>query len=230
MFFFSKRYTPKLTDISLGQPTWELYQQDDSSVAWYTSFRQDQYRDAVRIQLLSPCQWSFEPRDTQTAYAYWKHQSELMDGALIEMESLEIQGIPALRGLFKYRAPIPNSLAMYYVGIIWIPFEKCTYQINYEAIETGATGIREATVVAILPDNQLPDTQPEPEMLDSIEALFDKLRRSNIVRLPSDEQQYDEMFPEHPLSRVRTLLNAFPTQAVLSKKLTKQAVYRVAMK
>lgn len=230
MFFFSKSYTPKLTDVSIEQPAWELHQQDESSIAWFTSLRRDQYRDAVRMQLLSSCQWTFEPQDSQAAHAYWKHQSEQLNGALLEMASLEIQGIPALRGLFKYRAPIPDSLAMYYVGIIWIPFEKFTYQINYEAIETGTTGIREATVIAMLPDSQLPDTHSEPEMLDSIEVLFDKFHHANIVRLPSDDAQYDEMFPEHPLSRVRALLNAFPAQVVLSKRLVKQPVYRINRK
>ena len=41
---------------------------------------------------------------------------------------------------------------MYYVGILWLPFQECNYQLHVEAMETGMTGGREAAVYLIARD------------------------------------------------------------------------------
>src|SRR5665213_3067299 len=69
------------------------------------------------------------------------------------MQVITSDGIEALRGLFKYHAPGPNRLAMAYIGILWLPFETCRFQINVEAMELGTTGMREAIVMSLNREN-----------------------------------------------------------------------------
>ena len=71
----------------------------------------------------------------------------------LAMERTTAAGAEALRGLFKYRAPVPGSLAMYYVGILWLPFQECNFRINIEAVETGITCVRESAVMVIAGDS-----------------------------------------------------------------------------
>lgn len=64
-----------------------------------------------------------------------------------------------------------------------------------------------------------------PEMLNSGEELFARLRESKLSQIPSDDKQYDEMLPEHPLSGVRRLLDFCASHIQLSKSLQKRSRY-----
>jgi hypothetical protein len=84
--------------------------------------------------------------------------------------------------------------------------QKCYFQINIEAMESGTTGIREATVM-MLEKDKLPATKQTPIVLNSGAELFERLKSTAIKILPSDDEQYDHLFPEHPLSKVRKRLD-----------------------
>jgi hypothetical protein len=93
---------------------------------------------------------------------------------------------------------------MYYVGILWVPFQECCYQINIEAMEVGVTGGREAAVMLIEKDKwPSPSEGTAPVMLKSADELFERLGAAPIRQLPSDAEKYDSSFPDHPLSKVR---------------------------
>lgn len=108
--------------------------------------------------------------------------------------------------MFKYRSPVPGSLGMAYVGILWVPFRDCRFQVNVEAVEQGTTGMREAAVMVVEGDNWPMEPQAEIPVIDSqeeLDALYAKARERPLRRLPSDEPKYDVSFPQHPLALVR---------------------------
>jgi hypothetical protein len=110
--------------------------------------------------------------------------------------------------LFKYRAPVPKSLAIYYVGILWLSFRTWGAQINVEAMEHGTTGMREAAVMMLEGDNWYKDLPPaEPVMLDSAEDMFERMAATPLRPILSDNAKYDATFPQHPLSLVRAKLD-----------------------
>jgi len=88
-----------------------------------------------------PPEWRFDLTDPRAAIEFYQQQCADNGGVMLGMERTSVAGAEALRGLFKYRAPIPDSLAMYYVGILWLLFGECNFQLNIEATETGTTGI-----------------------------------------------------------------------------------------
>src|SRR5262249_34327903 len=90
---------------------------------------------------------------------------------------------------------------------LWIPFEACRFQVNVESMEVGTTGMREAAVMLIAKDDW-PQSEEPPVVVSSGEDFFKRITRAPIVRLPSDHERYDHMFPDHPLSKVRARLNA----------------------
>ncbi|QBH95206.1 hypothetical protein EKN56_01565 [Limnobaculum zhutongyuii] len=214
----SKLFIHNISHINFALPDWELYRQDENSASWFT-----QQREAALLRLFPPCSWPFFCHDISQAEAYWQDGAKQQNGVLIEIDCFEVEGIPALRGVFKYRSPETGSLAMYYLGIIWIPFKDALYQINYEALEKGTTGIREAAVFVATEKPGLPEQQ-DTELV-SAEELFDKLCSHEVRKIPSDSREYDAMFPDHPLSRVRYWLNEFPTQVKISGELKHQPVY-----
>lgn len=206
---------PRLSDLKLNVDKWQLYETFETTMMWFTP-----ERNAVRLQLLPPTQWPFALDDIAAATRYWQQETAKIDGALVELIALDIQGMAALQGIFKYRDPTPGSLGMYYVAIIWLPLSQGTFQINAEAIEKGDTGIREAFVTnLLLHQGYEAPAEEEPEFIESADALFARLRERKLRCLPSDERQYDEVFPEHPLSQVRQTIAFCAQHCQLAKHL-----------
>ncbi len=110
-------------------------------------------RVAIRLQFHpGPPNWSFDLKDPEAAREFYGRQCAELGGAMLQVVPVQAAGVEALRGLFKYRAPVPGSLAMYHVGILWVPFQDSNFQVNIEAVERGTTGGREAAVSLILGD------------------------------------------------------------------------------
>jgi|SRR5665213_161882 len=127
------------------------------------------------------------------------------------MQVITIDGIEALRGLFKYHAPGPNRLAMAYIGILWLPFETCRFQINVEAMELGTTGMREAIVMSLNRENSPQFEQSGNPLVieneEQLNAVYEAVLKKPPRHLPSDDVKYDAGFPDHPLSQVRARLD-----------------------
>jgi hypothetical protein len=73
--------------------------------------------------------------------------------------------------------------------------------------------------------NPSPDTPPV--VVDSAEDLFERLRSAPVRRLPSDEERYDQSFPNHPLSQVRTRLAQVEATARLDPQAGRLRPFRV---
>ncbi len=157
--------------------------------------------------LAGPPKWPFDLTDPNAATAFYRQQCADNGGVMLAMEPAAVDGAEGLRGLFKYRAPVPDSLAMYYVGILWLPFQPCSFQMNIEAMEAGTTGAREAAVMLIERDTwpEAPQ-ETEPILVNNAEELFARMAATSVRHLPSDDERYDASFPDHPLSLVRARL------------------------
>jgi hypothetical protein len=94
---------------------------------------------------------------------------------------------------------------MTYIGSLIIPFAACSWVIRMQAVEGSPTGIREAVWL----EKYLADG-------GDIDALAFVKRDGppspdepvTVRRMPSDDAQWDTLYPQHPLSRVRAWLPA----------------------
>jgi hypothetical protein len=180
----------------------ELVQQGDTERIWVSA-------DHVAHRLkFDPgvIYWPFDLTDLDTARAFYRRECEQNRGVMLEMDLVTAAGVEGLAGVFKYRSPIPGSLGMAYVGILWLPFRDCRFQVNVEAVEQGTTGMREATVMVIEGDKWPMEPQAEIPVINSqeeLDALYAEAREKPLKRLPSDDPKYDASFPQHPLALVR---------------------------
>lgn len=221
MFFRRSTYVPTLRDLRFHRDDWRLEGETPQSLLCITP-----QGDAVKLQLASHAShWPFDLRDEAAARDFYARECDTLSGTLIEIAVRRIGGFEALTGVFKYRSPVPQHLGMYYVGIIWLPFESCGFQINIESLERGTTGAREAAVALI--ETPEPPTQDEPELLTSMEDFFERVRNAKVRALPSDDPKYDDAFPEHPLSKVRRMMAQFEADAVFEKRLSTLKPFRV---
>jgi hypothetical protein len=182
---------------------------------------------AHKLQLdIGPIDWPFDPTDSTAGAEYYRRQCEELGGAMLSLEVTMTAGVEALRGLFKYRAP--NRIAMYYVGILWLPFQECRFQINVEAIETWMTGAREAYVFITEPDSRSNPPSDTPAVsLNSAEEPVGQLWSAPVPEGPSDNERYDEVFPKHPLSNVRRRLTEVMATLELDASLKSLTPFRI---
>ncbi|HKX32813.1 MAG TPA: hypothetical protein VJ302_34325, partial [Blastocatellia bacterium] len=94
-----------------------------------------------------PIDWPFDLTNLAAASDFYRAQCAENGGAMLAMDLVTAAGVEVLCGIFKYRAPVPDSSAKCYVGILWVPFREGRFQINIEAMEYGTSGMREAVVM-----------------------------------------------------------------------------------
>lgn len=191
-----------------------LREQSSEHLAWSTG---SGVYIALRIPE-SPANWSFDLHDIDAARNYFSQQSAANGGALLQMDLVTVCGQTALRGMFKYRSPLPQSMGMMFVSILWLRLGDRTVQINVESVEQGETGAREAAVSVVTGTTQPDGSLDEPVLADSVEELFALMGTQKLQALPSDDSQYDPMFPDHPLSRVRQRMAQVEATLTLAAK------------
>lgn len=169
--------------------------------------------------------WKFDLRDIDAAREFYGQQCKDNGGVMLSLDVISAARAEALKGLFKYRAPNGRS-GMLIVGILWMPFENCNFQINVEALETGTIAMRETAIMLKEPDSWPKNDQP-PIKVDSAEELFARMRAAPVVALPSDDERYDQSFPDHPLSKVRARLKNIIETITLDPNVSSLKPYRV---
>ena len=176
-----------------------LVQQSDTARIWLSSDHV-----AYRLQFDSGViYWPFDLTNPAAALEFYRRECEQNGGVMLEMDVLTAADADGLSGVFKYRSPAPDSVGMAYVGVLWLPFRDCRFQINVEAVETGATGMRECAVMMIEGDKWPMEPQEVIPVINSQEELDSLYAKAQVRQLPSDSPKYDASFPQHPLSQVR---------------------------
>jgi hypothetical protein len=180
----------------------ELRQQNETERIWVSS---DHVAHRLKFDR-GVIYWPFDLTDPSAAREFYRRECEQNAGVMLEMEVVTAAGVEGLSGVFKYRSPMPGSVGMAYVGILWLPFQDCRFQVNVEALELGTTGVRECAVMVIEGDRWPMETQAEIPVINTEEELQELYSKARVRHLPSDDPKYDASFPQHPLSLVRARL------------------------
>lgn len=113
-------------------------------------------------------------------------------GALIEAHVVFIDSVPTLFQVLKL--PIPDQqTGQAFIAAFTVPKATCSVVLRIQCAEGQPTGVRESTVFTQVGDADFVRPHPyAPELTG---------------RLPwhvGDSQQWDQQFPDHPLTRART--------------------------
>jgi hypothetical protein len=124
-------------------------------------------------------------------------------GAIVEVEPRVIAGCAALRTILK----IPQRpTGMIYIGALTLPFRDFSYVVKTQCAEVGTTGMRDATVFAIMMAKGEISFDQDGAPSNWMRDPYDAAVSSPFMRNPSEDPDYDGDFPDHPLSLVRALL------------------------
>lgn len=145
--------------------------------------------------------------DADALRAFYRGVAESNNIAMVEVDSVQIAGLKAVRAILKARL---QPTGFVFIGSYTLPFSDCSYVVKVQSIERGTTGVRETALMIMQPTPVEVD-----ELTDKIvgweQDPYDPSYRGPFMRNQADDQKYDDQFPEHPLSKVRSYLNELAT-------------------
>jgi len=124
------------------------------------------------------------------------------NGGLIEVDTVKIQGVNAVKAIFK----VPQTPSgMTYLASYTIPFETCSYVVKLQVPEMGTTGTREALISnRMLAKNEL--VIGEEGMEGWMEDPYNPTFKGGTLMNKAEDPKYDADFPDHPLTIARKWL------------------------
>jgi hypothetical protein len=176
-------------------PGWQLVQRDPSAAYW-----RDAAGDVISLTL-APIDRSFPlPSKDHELQHYCRQIAERQAAGLLEVSSHIGPATSSITYLYK-RLKVP---ALTFHGVIVTRFATGTWMWMMIAAERGVTGLREASVVErLLASGQLAlETFESSWARDPYDSSYQGVDRSTL-RNSSDAEEYDTLFPDHPLSKVR---------------------------
>ncbi|CAN5906300.1 hypothetical protein BH11MYX4_BH11MYX4_32600 [soil metagenome] len=136
--------------------------------------------------------------------------------ALIEVDTPEIDDRVATRTIFK--AP-QEPTGMTYLGSITLPFRDFSFVLKMQCREHGTTGMRDVVVLEAMLGKGQVTLREDGTMKGWMQDPYDPSFQAPLLRNLSDDETYDALFPEHPLSRLRSTLRALEPTLRLSGEL-----------
>jgi hypothetical protein len=144
------------------------------------------------------------PADLDRIRAKTREQATQYRGAIIEAELCTVDGVGAVRDIIK----VPQApTGMGYLGSLALPLRDCAYIVMVACPERGITGTRDTAILAKL--MQSGDVKFEPgkeQPIGWMQDPYDPSIKGPPARNRSEDEAFDVLFPEHPLSRARALL------------------------
>lgn len=136
------------------------------------------------------------------------YRSQILSAGLgmIEVDTLQVDDCVVIRTILKQPQ---QPTGMTYLGSLTIPFRDFSYVIKAQFQEYGITGFREAMVLdSLLQSGQMKlDSRNVNQIEGWAQDPYDATIETPLARNLADDEKYDAQFPDHPLSRVRSILN-----------------------
>ncbi len=199
----------RMLNLRIEVPGWSMVDQSAQQTRW-----RDAEGDALSLTLVPGDLGLPQLSDEERLRQYARRAAENSRSGLVE--ALAVAGVhgPTLEFIYK-RLEKPAFL---FTGMLMIPL-KTMWVWTIVARERGTTGVREAVVTdQLMNQGKLTlESYQASWAQDPYDAAYRGVDRSTL-RYLSDDECYDQQFPQHPLSKVRREL-----RMVLSVKLDPSA-------
>lgn len=123
---------------------------------------------------------------------------------IVSVDVVTIHEVPSVKMIVK--SPQEPS-GMSYVGSFTIPFEAFSIVVKTQCRETGMTGLRDAEVLdMMLQSGTVRLDESARTLVGWMQDPYDPEIVAPVMRNLSEDPQWDDRFPDHPLSRCRRIL------------------------
>ena len=180
-----------------------LHHQSHLERAWLTS-----QEDCVWLYYFAkPPDLPFSLQSIELLRAFDRNNLASAGSAIVEHNIVLLDGCDALKMIFK--SPQKPS-GMTYVGSLVLPFRDFSFVLKIQCEENGITGLREAEILnRMIESNDVEIDFKNNRIKGWSQDPYDPQFVAPLLRNKAEEEIYDTEFPQHPLSRIRWLLNHY---------------------
>ena len=200
---------PTLESVRLVLPAWTLIFHNEEARVW-----QDDRGDGLSLQYHPGLPSLAAPlEDIDGVRNAVRAQVAEAGAGLVEVDVITLDGIPAVRSIVK-KPQQPSGMT--YEGSLLLPRQSFSFEIKVLCRETGMTGMRDSAVflrVGSAYDGS--DGSPNTWFQDPYDSSF----QGPVLRNPADDPEWDDRFPDHPLSRCRAHLRMLEDRVTLKEDL-----------
>ena len=156
-------------------------------------------------------------RDVDQLRAFYRDQIVQQNGGLLQVDTLDVKGYKLVKTIFK----IPQEpTGISYLSSLTIPFQKFSFVIKIQAPELGTTGIRDSVVVSKFL-NQREDSGGKSGYDGWFRDPYSPEFKGGTLMNKSEEEIHDADFPDHPLSKVRKMIEQIQREVEFGSELEK---------
>lgn len=202
---FVRAETPTISSIQFDTSAWKLQKRSKRNIFWVNDDG-----DALSLHLVNNLSGlpAFSDLIGLRSFCRQLATGDGKVGGIVSVDVIEMQGIPALKTIYKYE----KRPAYGYTGMVIFPLKSVHYVVTIASGERGVTGVRDAFVTAQLADEGKLEIEEfeKPDTSGSIGRIkgwfqdpYDSAYEGYILCSTSDDEKYDILFPDHPLSKIR---------------------------
>jgi hypothetical protein len=204
------------TPITFDETGFERQGERDGVVVWFTP-----NGDGLGLfHYAIPPDIGADLKSVDSVRAFYRESIRESGLGVIEIETVVVDGITAVRTLFKI-AQEPAGRT--YLGALTLPFQQFSYVLKVQCEEHGITGLRDTLVLTSLMHSGETDIDASTGVPAGwLDDPYDLHEAGPMTRNKSERPEYDSQFPDHPLSRARRVLDHLERTVIVDDEIKRQ--------
>ena len=208
-----------IRSISFDTSDWMQLEATETCITWHNHRREVLFLHYFPIRPDIPCSLN----DLVTLRDSYRRGVNQSGGGLVSVNVVRVQGLLGTRTIFKFPQQ-PSGIA--YVASLTFPFRDFSFVIKLQCPENGPTGTREAIVFEqLLKNGEIMMSQDTGNPIGWSRDPYEPSLVTGTQMTLAEEIKYDEMFPEHPLSRARGFLTRVANTITFAPEVLSSAAF-----
>jgi len=140
--------------------------------------------------------------DVNHMRAFYRKKLLRAKGAILNVEPIQTKGYRVIETLFRF--PQTKQPGFIYVGSLTIPFADRSYVLKVQEQEFMNIGMRETMIMDKMKEQRPQEIDEEGLPVGWAFDPYDPEYKGEFKMNKSEEIRHDLLFPDHPLSHVRS--------------------------
>jgi hypothetical protein len=208
--------------LGIDDSGWKVTNETDDQISWITK-----NQEGVTLTINHGTNEIRDPNDQKALQDTFRDEAKQIKGGLVEVKMFDSGGVKCGLVTMKFRVSDFNPKAdgfAYQMNAI-IPTSHGDYVFQVGAAETGTTGTREAIVTVVdMKQRNIADLKEESAHFrrDPYDAKYD----ADALYMISDDRKWDASLPNHPLTRVRKIMDSIIKAWKISDQIKSEALFK----